>query len=136
MVSLRVKEVQTVAALLDGDGVQVCVVAQNQLLQIQEGLLVGHLLSDLHTSSPGVGSEGFGTVGTLCGDHNVLDLEALLDDGLAHSLALDGDLDSDTSGVGLGPDEGGVHKTHLGQTLESLETKSQQLSGLGLGSGP
>ena len=52
VIPLGEEEIQTVLRFLDVHGILVGAVLQNQLLQVQEGTLVGDLLANLNRGSP------------------------------------------------------------------------------------
>lgn len=79
MVALRVEEVKAVFSLTDVDGVAVRVVFEDQLFEVEESAFVGDLLADLHARAPGICGVGFRAVGALVVGHDILDLEALLE---------------------------------------------------------
>lgn len=49
---------------------------------------------------------------------------------------MNGQLDLDTSAVGLGPNEAGIDQTHFAEALELLETERQELARLERGGHP
>lgn len=80
-------------------------VSQNQLLQVQEGTLVGHTLAYLHLTGPRVGRVVLLAVITLLVLHDEFYLESLLEQGVGLDFFLDGQLEFDSPGVGLCVDE-------------------------------
>lgn len=57
MIPLRKVEIQTILGLLDVDGIAVSVVLEDELLKVQKGSLVRHLLAQLNAGVPSVDSE-------------------------------------------------------------------------------
>lgn len=86
----------------------VSVVLQDQLFQEQEGPLVVDLLSDLHTSLPRVLGSEPSTLGTLRTLYDQHEDKCLLEDCAREDLLLDDDFEFESTGVGLGPEEGSV----------------------------
>lgn len=116
MGSLGVVKVQAILGLLDVDGVLVSTVLEDELLKVEEGTLMRDLLPDLDHGLPSVGGHDLGAIFALhCAD-DVLNLKLLLKDGGGKNLLLDGQLDLDTPGVRLSPEESCVNQTNLVQT--------------------
>jgi len=55
MIPLREEEIESVLDFFDVDGVLVCAVLENQLLEVQECSLMRNFLSDLDDRSPRIG---------------------------------------------------------------------------------
>lgn len=97
------------------------VVLQDELLEIEEGSLVIDLLAKLNHGVPRVlGGFALARVTHACA-HRVRNIEVLLHDR-TEGFFLDCQLDDDAPAVRLRPDELGVDKPHLIETLELLET--------------
>jgi len=124
------EEVQAIRSLLHGAGVLVGLVLQDDLLEVEEGLLVVHLLPDLDHGLPRVLGLHAAAVVTHLVCHDVLHHKGLLEDGGGKHLLLNRQLDLDPLGVGLGPDEAGINQPDLGKALEPLEAEGEQLLGL------
>ena len=86
MASRAVEEVETIAHLLDGDGVFLCVVLEDELLEVEEGALVRDFLADLHKSFPGILRRKPCAIWTLAVLDKVLDLERLFEDRVREYL--------------------------------------------------
>lgn len=108
LISLSVIEVQTILRLFDINRIFVCSILQDELLEVQESTLMGHLLAKLDGRTPGVVGETLLTIGALLCSNNVLHLKALLNDSTLESLLLNGELDLHTTGVRFGPNEAGI----------------------------
>mmetsp|Transcript_30021 Transcript_30021/g.80642 ORF Transcript_30021/g.80642 Transcript_30021/m.80642 type:complete len:203 (+) Transcript_30021:1121-1729(+) len=121
VVALRVVKVDAIAHLCDGCGICMCAMAEDELLQPEDGALVGHLLADLHHGHPVVLGLNALTLLALAVGHNELNHEGLLEHGAADDLLLHGELELDALGVSLGPDEGRVHKAYLVKATHALE---------------
>ena len=80
MASRAVEEVETIAHLLDGDGVLLGSVLEDKLLEEEEGPLMRDLLADLDEGLPGVLRSELGAVTTLRVLDDILHLEYLLKD--------------------------------------------------------
>ncbi|RPA81641.1 hypothetical protein BJ508DRAFT_369776 [Ascobolus immersus RN42] len=65
MTPLGIEEIQSILGLLDVRRLEMSLVFDDELFEVQEGPLVGNLLADLHTGSPGMGRVGLCTVGAL-----------------------------------------------------------------------
>ncbi len=115
--------------LFDWDGLVMCVHFQDQLLQVQEGLLVSSSLSDLNNTLPVVlGLNSLTLIADLVHDLK-LDHACLLQNSTAHVL-LARDLDLDTLRVRLGPDEARIDQVQLVHALDALETQGEELTRL------
>ena len=136
MASRAVEEVETIAHLLDGDGVLLGSVLEDKLLEEEEGPLVGDFLSDLDEGLPCVLRGELCAIWTLAVLDEVLDLEDLFEDGCGEDLLLDGKRDTKAFGVGFCPDEMGLCEADLVEALELLEADGEELLRLGTGDGP
>lgn len=125
-------EVEAVGHLLDADGVGVGAVLEDELLEVQEGALVVHLLARLHDGLPRVIGEAGRAGRALHHLHDELDDEHLLEDGRREDLLLHGDLDLKPSRVGLGPHEAGVDELDLVHALDALQAEGEELARLQL----
>lgn len=112
------EKVDAFVDLLDVDGVSVCLMLENELLEVEESSLVGDLLAHLDDGAPGVVGEGFGAIRALLVGLDKLDLECLLEDGTLESLLLDCDFEFDSPRVRLGPDEAGIDDSHFGESSQ------------------
>ncbi|KAI6759461.1 hypothetical protein HG530_010141 [Fusarium avenaceum] len=121
LVPLGEEKVDTILGLPDVEGVLVCAVLHDELLEEQESSLVEDLLADLNSSSPDVGSVRLGTLRALLVRHHVYDLETLLEQHAILDRVLDGDLDLDSSRMGFSPDEMCVHETDFVHASKFLE---------------
>ena len=102
---------------------------QYELLEVEEGLLVGGALPDLHNTFPVVlGFDPLTVIAYLVDDLE-LDDGGLLEKGTAHVL-LHGNFDLESLGMRLGPHEAGVHQMQLVEALDTLQTQTEQLAGL------
>jgi hypothetical protein len=115
--------------LFDRHSLLVRVKLENQLFQIQEGLLVSGALSYLHHTLPVVLGLDSLTLVTDLIDHLELDNARLLQN-CAAQVFLARELDLDALGMRLGPYETGVHETQLVEALDTLEAEREQLSRL------
>lgn len=122
--------------LLDVDGILVCSVLQNRLLEIQERPLVRHLLSHLHAGSPCVVCVALCAIRALVVVLCVFHFEALLHDGAVTDFRLHRDLDLDTPRMRLRPDEAGIDDSQLVESSQFLEAESEELTGFGRGNHP
>lgn len=111
-------------------------VFDDELFEEEESSLVRNLLTDLNTSSPGMGGVGLCTIGALSIGNDVFDFEGLLEDGVLEGFGLNCDLDLDTFRMGFRPDERGVDDSDFVQTAELLETQGEEFSRFGLGVNP
>jgi hypothetical protein len=93
---------------------------QDQLLQQQECPLMRNLLSNLHHRLPSVLRRQLGTRRTLTCMHYEGEDESLLEDGMGEDFFLDGDFQFYTSGMGFGPDEGGVDQADFHEWSRDL----------------
>jgi len=84
---LTVEEVQAISDFLHGDGIFLSSMFEDELLEEQEGTLMGDLLSDLNKSFPGVLGSKSCAVWTLCVLDEELDLEDLFEDRSSQNLA-------------------------------------------------
>jgi hypothetical protein len=84
--ALAIEKVEPVARLLDGDGVLLDAVLEDELLEEEEGPLVRDLLSDLDDRFPRVLGGEAGTVRALGVLDQELDLEYLFEDGGSQNL--------------------------------------------------
>jgi hypothetical protein len=84
--STAVEEVEAILDFLDRDGIFLCTVLNDKLLEEQERSLMRDLLSDLDESFPGVFSGEPRAIGALPMLDKVLDLESLLEDGIRKDL--------------------------------------------------
>jgi hypothetical protein len=84
--ALAIEKVEPVARLLDGDGVLLDAVLEDELLEEEEGPLVRDLLSDLDDRFPRVLGGEAGTVQALGVLDQELDLEYLFEDGGSQNL--------------------------------------------------
>lgn len=105
-----VLEVKAVWCLHNTDRFFVRVVLENQLLQKQEGALVGHSLTHLHLTVPGVRGPSLLAIVALLVLHYELYAEGLLEQGTALNFLLYGKFDFDSARVRLGPNKFGVDK--------------------------
>ena len=76
------------------------------------------------------------TLGTLLPGDDVYNLEALLEQDALGDGILDGELDPDAAGMGLGPDEARVDDADLMEAPQLLEAQGEQFAGFGLGADP
>mmetsp|Transcript_80799 Transcript_80799/g.142391 ORF Transcript_80799/g.142391 Transcript_80799/m.142391 type:complete len:420 (+) Transcript_80799:520-1779(+) len=131
MTAVGVVEVHPVRELRHFRAVLVHPVLQDQPLQEEERPLVVHPLPGLHPRIPHLLPRLVGLAGLahLAHDDELYHC-VLLDDGAGEYLLLHCQLHLQTLGVGLGPDEGGVHEMHLLQPFDSLQAEGQQLLGL------
>jgi hypothetical protein len=106
-------EVKAFTVFLDRNDFLVSVGLQDQLLKVAEGPSVRHFLADLDDSVPSMRSEGFLAILTLLVDNRKLDHHRLLEHTLACNLLLHRQLNPDSSGVLLGPDEGRVNEPNF-----------------------
>lgn len=136
MISCREEEIDTVVNFLDVDCITVGTVLEDQLLEVEESTLVLDLLANLDDGAPCVVCETLLTIRALLVGLDELDLEGLLENGALEGFLLDGDLQLDTAGVRLGPDEGGVDDADFVQTTELAKTEGQKFTRLGLGNDP
>lgn len=120
IVALRVEEVETIALLVDVRAVLVGVVLEDELLEEQEGALVGDLLADLNASLPGVLGGETSTGGALTGLDDEGQDKGLLENGVGENLLLDRDLELDTARVRLRPDELGIDQANLEERFGDL----------------
>lgn len=112
------------------------VVLQNELFKEQEGSLVLYILSDLHLTMPQVRGIGFlARIALKVLDYK-FDNENLLQKSSTEDVLLNGQLDLESLGVSLSPDEVGVNKLHTLQTLDVLHAVRQQLRRLRVEVGP
>lgn len=103
--------------------------AQDQLLQPEEGALVGHVLTHLSNGSPGVLGSCLYLVAIRAkqiGD-NILNDEHLLEDSGSEDFLLDGQLDLNTLRVRFGPHKVGVNQFHLVNLTHAAQAKAEQL---------
>ena len=114
-------------AHLDLDAIDVGSVLEDELLEEEEGSLVVHVLPQLDTRVPAV---WVCIVPVAVEAHvpfdDVFDNEGLLEDGAVEDLGLDGQLDLQALGVGLGPDESSIDKLHLNWGQEKGESDAWQ----------
>lgn len=120
VVALGVEKVKTIALLVDVRAVLVGVVLKDELLEEQEGTLVGDLLTDLNAGLPGVLGGETGTGRALAGLDDKRKDEGLLEDSVGENLLLDRDLELDAARVRLRPDELGVDQANLEKRLCDL----------------
>lgn len=59
--------------------------------------------------------------------HDKLDFKLLLDDSTNEGFLLNGNLHSDSAGMGLGPDKRGVNNAHFVKTLQTTKAKGEEL---------
>lgn len=118
MGSLSIIEVETIFALRDVDGILVSTVLQDELLEVQEGSLVRHLLTQLYLGLPGVLGCQPGTVWTLTILNDVLDFERLLENRRGEDLLLYRQLDPEPLGVRFCPDEAGIDEPDFIETSQ------------------
>ena len=123
-------EINTVVHLLDAQTLLGRVVLDDQLLEEQERALVVDSLSKLHLRDPQVRRVGLLAVVALEVHDHELDDEALLEERAVEHLLLDGQLDLDALGVGLGPDEARVDQLHSLEAVDVLEADGEELSRL------
>lgn len=84
-------------------------------------------LSHLHLSHPQMGCVSLlAVVALLVGDNEFND-EALLEESTIEDFLLHCELDLDTAGVRLGPDEAGVDQLDALETLHQLEADGEEL---------
>ena len=76
------------------------------------------------------------TLGTLLPGDDVYNLEALLEQDALGDRILDGELDPDAAGMGLGPDEACVDDADFVEAPQLLEAQGEQFAGFGLGADP
>mmetsp|Transcript_1013 Transcript_1013/g.2515 ORF Transcript_1013/g.2515 Transcript_1013/m.2515 type:complete len:539 (+) Transcript_1013:278-1894(+) len=124
-------EVDALVDVLDLEALFVRAVPDNELLEVEEGTLVRHMLPDLNAGRPRVGV-GVGAVAVQAHErlHDVLHLERLLQDGAVQDLLLHRQLGLQPSRVRLRPDERRVNELDLLQPLGALYAKGEQLLGL------
>jgi hypothetical protein len=80
MTFLAVEKVQTIPNLLDRDRVLLCVMLEDQLLEVQESTFVRHFLSHLDEGFPSVFGGEFCAVRALAVLDEVLNFECLFQD--------------------------------------------------------
>lgn len=115
-------------SLLDGDGFLVRIELQNELLQIEEGLLMLGSLPHLNDTLPVIlGLDALTALTDLIDDLE-LNNTGLMESSAATHLLLHGELHLDALRVRLGPDESGVDKLHLVEALDSLEADAEQFT--------
>ena len=136
MASRAVEEVETIAHLLDGDGVLLGSVLEDKLLEEEEGPLVGDFLSDLDEGLPCVLRGELCAIWTLAVLDEVLDLEYLFENRRGEDLFLDGERYAEAFGMGLCPDEVCLCEADFVETLELLETDCEEFLGFGASDGP
>ena len=114
-------------AHLDFDAVDVCSMLEDELLEEEEGALVVHVLPQLDARVPAVWVRIMPVaVEAHVPFDDVFDNEGLLEDGAVEDLGLDGQLDLQALGVGLGPDESSIDKLHLNWGQEKGESDAWQ----------
>jgi len=89
------------------------VVFEDELFEVEKRSFVRDFLSNLDDGFPCMSGIGFCAVGTLLVGDNEFAFKCLLEDGGCECFSLDGELDSDSAGMGFGPDEAGVRQTDL-----------------------
>ena len=78
VVALCVKKIQAIFCFPDVYCVFVSGVFEYELFEVEEGSFMRDFLTDLDDRTPGIGGEGFRTVGALVIIYHVLDFESLL----------------------------------------------------------
>lgn len=86
MRALTIVEINTVLDLTNVGGIFVCVMLEDQLLQVQEGTLMLHFLTHLYNRLPGVLGSHTRTLVTLLVGHHILNFEYLLQDRIGKDL--------------------------------------------------
>lgn len=88
MRTIAIEEIEAVANLLDRYRVFLCVVLEDELLEVEKGALVGDFLTDLNEGFPGILRRKPCAIWTLAVLDKVLDLERLLEDRVRKDLRL------------------------------------------------
>jgi hypothetical protein len=89
------------------------VVFEDELFEVEECSFVRDFLPDLDDCLPGVGCVGLRAVRTLLVGNDKFTLEGLLEDSGCECFFLDGEFDSDSTGVRFCPDKAGINQTDL-----------------------
>lgn len=131
------EEINPLINLLDPNSSRGCVVPENQLLEVKERPPVGNMLPELHRSNPliRIGLKPRARLAEVV-PNGVLDGVRLLEHSAVEDLGLNRELDFDTFGVGLGPDELGVLELDFVEVLEAFDAEGEELFGLPLGFDP
>lgn len=106
--------------------------AEDELLEVEEGAAVRDVLAELDGSGPLVRvglRPGAGVAETVVDGE--FDEVGLLEDGAMEGLGLDAEAEAEALGVGLGPDELGVDEADASKgEAEAAEAEGEQLLGL------
>ena len=131
------EEINPLINLLDPNRTGSRVVPENQLLEVKERPPVRDMLPKLHRSNPliRVSLKPRARLAEII-PNGVLDGVRLLENGAVEDLGLNGELDFDPLGVGLGPDELGVLELDFVEVLEAFDAEGEELFGLPLGFDP
>lgn len=136
MRTLRIVKVESVLLFEYGHRFAVCIVLEDQLLEIQERALVGDFLAHLYRCLPHILRCQTRAVRALPVLHHKFHLKNLLQNGGREYLLLDCQLHPQSLAVGLCPYKVGVNESHRLETFEFLEAYGQQLPRLELRNDP
>lgn len=135
--AMREVEVHSFRVCLDGNGILVHSVLEDELLKEEQCALMFRSLTDLNNGVPlRLARRDLGADLALLPRDDELDLIGLLDDGVVEELFLQSQLELQALGVRLSPEELGVGQVELSEALDLLETDSHELARLEGGACP
>lgn len=104
-----------------------CFMLEDQLLKEEESSLVVNSLPNLDLSHPQMGCPSFLTIWTLQVFHNEFDNKCLLQKSSSHNFLLNSQLDLESLGMLLRPNEACINQLKSLQTSALLEAEGKEL---------
>jgi len=126
------EEVEAAGGRRDSDREGSLTVLEEELLEVEEGAAVGHVLPELDDGNPLVGvglRAGAGVAESVVDDE--LDGVRLLEDDAVEHLAAEAELEAEALGVGLGEDELGAGEGDAEPRERAVDSAEQDLHELG-----